>query len=246
LTAPVAVRTLVTAAAAGTPTQTVAGPSAAMADRVQSLIVKDATGAERVVPVDREVITVGRHPTCTIRLDSPYVSRQHARFELRPDGLMLEDLGGRNGTLLNGEPLAGRVPVMLSAGDIVTIADATIECLADAAADGTTRTLVRERAQPPPADLLRVDAQAYTVWIGDSQIQRPLSPQEFELLRYLYEHRDRVCTRQELGDAIWGTGNWDTNMLHRLVHRLKDKLEPNPEKPRYVQTVPWIGYRVTP
>ncbi len=57
-----------------------------------------------------------------------------------------------------------------------------------------------------------------------------------------YEHRDRVCTRQELGDAIWGAGNWDPNMLHRL----KEKVEPDPEKPRYVQTIPWVGYRVTP
>ncbi|MGH2353957.1 MAG: winged helix-turn-helix domain-containing protein, partial [Chloroflexota bacterium] len=59
-------------------------------------------------------------------------------------------------------------------------------------------------------------------------------------------HRDRVCVRQELGDAIWGAHNWDPNMLHRLVYRLKEKLEPNPERPRYVQTVPWVGYRLTP
>jgi DNA-binding response OmpR family regulator len=35
-------------------------------------------------------------------------------------------------------------------------------------------------------------------------------------------------------------------MLHRLVHRLKEKIEPTPEKTRYIQTVPWVGYRVTP
>ena len=52
-------------------------------------------------------------------------------------------------------------------------------------------------------------------------------------------------TRRELGDAIWGRDQWDPNMLHRLVHRLKEKIEPNPDKPRYVQTVPWVGYRLT-
>lgn len=84
------------------------------------------------------------------------------------------------------------------------------------------------------------------MWIGETKHERRLSAQEFHLLAYLYVHQDRVCTREELGDAIWGADRWDMNMLHRLVHRLKEKLEPNPERPRYVQTVPWIGYRLTP
>jgi hypothetical protein len=61
---------------------------------------------------------------------------------------------------------------------------------------------------------------------------------EFELVRYLYEHRERVCKGAELGDAVWGAQRWATSMLHKLVHRLKGKLEPDPEHPRYVQTVP--------
>ena len=35
-------------------------------------------------------------------------------------------------------------------------------------------------------------------------------------------------------------------MLHRLVSRLKEKVEPAPERPRYIQTVPWVSYRLTP
>jgi DNA-binding response OmpR family regulator len=96
------------------------------------------------------------------------------------------------------------------------------------------------------ADTLRVDANTYEVLVAGQPLARRLSAQEFQLLSYLFEHRQRVCTRQELGDAIWGRDRWDPNMLHRLVHRLKEKLEPTPDKPRYVQTVPWIGYRVTP
>lgn len=214
-----------------------------MGDKVQTLVVKDPSGRERVVPLDRDVITLGRDLSCTIRLDSPYVSRQHARIELHDGNLVLVDLGSRNGSLVNGARVEGSVG--LHAGDVVTIADTTIECLGEGPLDGTTRTFMAPKREPP-ADLLRVDAQAHQVWVGDSQHERRLSAQEFELLRYLYEHRDRVCTRQELGDAIWGAGNWDPNMLHRLVHRLKEKVEPNPEKPRYVQTVPWVGYRVTP
>jgi hypothetical protein len=216
-----------------------------MAETVQTLVVKEASGKERIVPLDRNVITIGRDPSSTIRLDSQFVSRRHARIELQDSAPVLVDLGSRNGSLLNGTRVEGSV--QLTAGDVIQIADVTIECLAEAAPDGTTRTFVPEKpAPPPPNDQLRVDAQAYEVWIGASQPEKRLSAQEFELLRYLYEHRDRVCTRQELGDAIWGPGNWDPNMLHRLVHRLKEKIEPTPDRPRYVQTVPWVGYRVTP
>ena len=64
-------------------------------------------------------------------------------------------------------------------------------------------------------------------------------------MRYLDAQGERVCKREELGDAIWGANNWDANILHRLVHRLREKLEPEPARPRYLHTVPGIGYRLT-
>lgn len=215
-----------------------------MSDPIRTILLKDAVGAERLIPFDQPVLTVGREPTCTIRVDSPYVSRQHARIELHDDQTMLVDLGSRNGSLLNGERVEGTVA--LAPGDVVTIADVTLECLAEEGLDGTTRTFASKRPITPVAlDLLVVDTQAYEVQIGGKTLKRRLSAQEFELLSHLYANRERVCQRQELGDAIWGGGNWDPNMLHRLVHRLKEKLEPIPEKPRYIQTIPWVGYRLT-
>jgi hypothetical protein len=209
---------------------------------IKTILIKDPTGTERSVTVEPEGLTIGREPTCSIRVESPYVSRQHARIEQRGDDVVLVDLGSRNGSLLNGDRVEGEAT--LRAGDVIAIADVTLECLAEEGMDGTTRTFAR-RAMAPPRDLLIVDVQAYDVTVGGKKLERRLSAQEFELLAHLYKNRERVCQRQELGDAIWGHGNWDPNMLHRLVHRLKEKLEPNPEKPRYVQTVPWVGYRLT-
>ena len=214
-----------------------------MTAEIKTILLKDASGTERLVPFDRPVITVGREATCSIRVDSPYVKRQHARFEMRDDGAVIVDLGSRNGSLLNGRRVEGTAP--LAPGDVITIADVTLRCLAESSDEGETRSFLTKPPDEPPPDLLRVDVPAYEVSIGTTKLERRLSAQEFELLSYLYANRERVCQRQELGDAIWGTGNWDPNMLHRLVHRLKEKLEPNPEKPRYIQTVPWVGYRLT-
>ena len=227
-----------------------------------SVVVRDASDVERVVAVSEAAeaampLTIGRDSECAVRIESPYVSRFHARIEWQDGAATLIDLGSRNGSLLNGTRVHGSV--RLSDGDVIAIGDATIRCRFGGALAEPTRTLVFHGATPEEAskveaataeaanaDTLRVDADTYEVFVGDQLLPRRLSAQEFQLLSLLFVHRHRVCTRQELGDAIWGRDMWDSNMLHRLVHRLKEKLEPNPGKPRYVQTVPWIGYRLTP
>jgi pSer/pThr/pTyr-binding forkhead associated (FHA) protein len=214
-----------------------------MPDQLHTLVVRDAA-VTRMVPLDRDIVTIGRAAECTIRLNSLYVSRQHARIERHGERRVLIDLGSRNGSELNGQRVDGAA--WLQPGDLVVIADATIECLAAPIPAGTTLPLAMRQPTATQPDLLRVDSQLHEVWLGDHALARRLSAQEFQLLAYLDQRRDRVCSRQELGDAVWGAGCWDLNMLHRLVHRLKEKLEPDPARPRYIQTVPQIGYRVTP
>lgn len=52
-------------------------------------------------------VHVGRHPDCELVLDLPSVSRQHAALSVSLDGVLIEDLRSRNGTLVNGVPLSG-------------------------------------------------------------------------------------------------------------------------------------------
>jgi DNA-binding response OmpR family regulator len=53
-----------------------------------------------------------------------------------------------------------------------------------------------------------------------------------------------VCERDQLGNAIWGADQWDLNMLHRLVHRLKEKIELRTDQPQFIVTVTGVGYRL--
>ena len=69
-------------------------------------------------------ILVGRAPSADMRLGDPRVSRLHARIEMREDGVYVEDLGSRNGTLLNGEFVQGSR--FLRVDDEVTIESASI------------------------------------------------------------------------------------------------------------------------
>jgi pSer/pThr/pTyr-binding forkhead associated (FHA) protein len=59
-----------------------------------------------------------------VRIDDPRVSRLHARIEMRDDGVYVEDLGSRNGTLVDGEPVAKSR--RLANGDEITIGTASI------------------------------------------------------------------------------------------------------------------------
>ncbi len=54
---------------------------------------------------------IGRDPACLITLDSPEVSRQHAKLTVTPDRCVLEDTGGKFGTLIDGRQIAGPVTV---------------------------------------------------------------------------------------------------------------------------------------
>jgi hypothetical protein len=63
---------------------------------------------------------LGRELDCVIRLEDPAASRRHARLDVAIEDVMLTDLGSRNGTFVNGEPL-GSAPRKLVPGDVVRI-----------------------------------------------------------------------------------------------------------------------------
>lgn len=67
--------------------------------------------------------TMGRSPSCEISLQDDKVSRRHARIVLEERGARIEDLGSRNGTLVNGQRIAGGVS--LAPGDQVQVGDTT-------------------------------------------------------------------------------------------------------------------------
>lgn len=71
-----------------------------------------------------------------------------------------------------------------------------------------------------------------------------LTPTEFRLLRYLASRPNRPVTREKLIEAVWGydpiLGGDRTVDVH--IHHLREKLEADPENPRWIQTVRGVGY----
>ena len=72
-----------------------------------------------------------------------------------------------------------------------------------------------------------------------------LTPKEFELLRYLMAHANKVVPHRELLQAVWGPDYGDqVDYLRVFVNQLRKKIETNPSSPTYLITEPWVGYRL--
>ena len=89
---------------------------------------------------------------------------------------------------------------------------------------------------------LRLDARTRTVEVRDAPVE--LTAKEFELLWFLARSPQQVFTREQLLDRVWGyefTGDASTVTVH--IRRLREKIEADPGKPRFIQTVWGVGYR---
>jgi len=88
---------------------------------------------------------------------------------------------------------------------------------------------------------LQVDLVRRLVKLGENEVK--LSPREYDILRTLVRHAGRVLTHQALLREVWG-GVADVQNLRVHVRQLRQKIEPDPELPRYMLTETGVGYRL--
>jgi DNA-binding winged helix-turn-helix (wHTH) protein len=102
----------------------------------------------------------------------------------------------------------------------------------------------------PVAMGLRVDKANHEVWVEGRRI--PLRGQGYDLLLYLYEHANQLCTRRELVEQVFGDKKYDEGdksqrtRLNTAIRRLREKVEHDPDNPRYLLSEPGAGYRLVP
>jgi two-component system response regulator RegX3 len=90
---------------------------------------------------------------------------------------------------------------------------------------------------------VRLDTERHVISINGDPVQFPLK--EFELLEYLMRNCDRVLTRTQIIDRVWGSDYvGDTKTLDVHIKRLRAKIEDDPANPIYIQTVRGLGYKM--
>ena len=112
---------------------------------------------------------------------------------------------------------------------------------------------VMQRTMPPseaPMDVyeigdVEVNFTTHEAFRGDEEIS--FTALEFDILRYLIQHKGRTVTRKQLLRDVWGI---DENIITRTIDRhmasVRKKIEPDPSAPTYIETVYGIGYRLSP
>ncbi|MEZ0396937.1 MAG: FHA domain-containing protein [Anaerolineales bacterium] len=187
--------------------------------------------------IDRPLL-IGREATCDVVVPDRQVSRFHARLVPSAEGVILEDLGSKNGTHRNGNLVEQQI--VLEDGDLLQIALAQqfIYLTSDA-----TMPL-------PEADLrpgrLRLDLRSRTVWIGPRQIDPPLSALQFRVLQVLVENQGQVIDRQRLIAEAWGeeqAAGVSDQALDALLRRLRDRIAALDPSHAYIVTVRGHGVR---
>lgn len=127
--------------------------------------------ADMRFPVRIGETLLGRSPYCSIVLEDARVSRQHAAIRLTSEGLSIQDLGSRNGTLVNGTALRG--PRCLQPGDVVQIGSQRLEI--ELAADPSTATR-RRLAETGDFTGAQFDPAPDTQQSAHAEIETPTEP----------------------------------------------------------------------
>ncbi len=193
--------------------------------------------------IGRELI-LGRDESCDIVIADRQVSRFHARLTPSSEGVLLEDLGSKNGTFRNGARLED--PVMLLDGDMILVS--LIQHFVFLSSDATIPLEAELLPEKPEAHWrLYLDTRSRRVWVRGVELVPPLSVPQFRLLQLLYEQQGEVVERSDLINYVWGEEEAvgvSEQAFDALVRRLRDRLSAMDPDHVYIITVRGHGLRL--
>ena len=181
---------------------------------------------------------IGRSPECNLVVADRQVSRRHARLRKGEVGHLLEDLGSKNGTHLNGVLIAE--PVALNDGDEIQVALAVK--LAYLGSEATVQL-----GQPSGEGRLWMDLLSHRVFVVGKELDPPLSAAQYKLLELLYRNANRVVSREEVISNVWldiEPEGVSEQSIDALVRRLRDRLAEADVDHTYVVTIRGHGFRM--
>lgn len=209
-----------------------------MSSEMPMLMMLEGPRPGKRVLVDEPELVIGRGDDCALVIPDRQVSRAHARIIQTGDEFLLEDLGSKNGTFVNGQELKG--PYALYDGDEIQIAWCCK--LAFVGADATAPVIFEEEEHG-----LRMDLESKRVWVAGLELEPPLSPAQYRLLELLYQDPGRVYSREDVVVAVWPDDDQEgisEQAIDALARRLRERLGEADANTQYVVTVRGHGFRL--
>ncbi|MBN1220097.1 MAG: FHA domain-containing protein [Anaerolineae bacterium] len=205
-----------------------------MPDDVAKLLIKGGVPGQvgQEIPLTQDVTTLGRAPTCQVVLGSDFASRRHAQIIRRDQVYWLKDLGSKNGTLLNNQPVMGEL--VLSDGAEIRIGEATFRFI----------DLIVTQTYPglAAAEQLRVETSTREVWVQGQKLTPRLSLKQFNLLNYLYLRAGEAVSKDEIITAVWSEAEAEAiydYQVDKMVSRVRERIGKE-----WIETVWGYGYRL--
>jgi len=197
--------------------------------------------------IDQDALVLGRDETCDIMIPERQISRQHVRFHRdENERYIIEDLDSKNGTWVNGHRLEGSRE--LSDGDEIHIA---LVVRLRFIGSGVTAPVTSDLPDVIPSasfkGRLRIDNDTRQVFVLDEELDPPLSLPQYRLLELLFLNNGRVCSRDEVVEAVWPEAMGDgvsEQAIDALVRRLRDRLSEADPDWQYIVTVRGHGFRL--
>jgi pSer/pThr/pTyr-binding forkhead associated (FHA) protein len=213
-----------------------------------------ADDAGKIFPVTRSGMVVGRRTpqhTPDIELADEAVSRRHLEIAIRGGKYYLQDLGSTNGTMLDGDRIMPNRYYQLNHNSTVGLGveggEAKVILLFKESE--TTNVLTGEKKKPDKAGTvalpwLNIDEKKKDAQVDGRDVK--LSRKEYDLLVYLNTNAGKICSRDEIIRAVWPDSQDPAAIsdatIDQLVHRLREKVEPEPSNPVRIISKKAFGY----
>lgn len=176
-------------------------------------------------------LTVGRSVAMDIVIEDPYVSRRHCVLALRDGVPWIDASQSLNGVRVRGSTVK---EARLEPDDVILIG-------------GTQLTVTRDRADArstllmPTGSTLRLRLSTHELLDASANVIATLTPLECSMLELLAARYPDAASHDDIGTALWGPGNYDRYLIHRLAQRLRDVLDDNHGM---LENVRGSGYRL--
>jgi hypothetical protein len=206
------------------------------------IVIHEGERAGQRWTIQNDSMLVGRGTECDLVLPERQVSRQHIRIRIEGETYYIEDLDSKNGTWVNGQQLKGER--LLKDGDEIQIALAVKMSFLESEA---TAPLSVDSPLSGASGRLRLDRDSRRVFIGDREIDPPLSLPQYRLLELLIDAHGGICTREQVIEAVWPEAVSDgvsEQAIDALVRRLRDRLAEVDTEHQYIVTVRGHGFRL--
>jgi hypothetical protein len=221
------------------------------------IIVKSGNAEDigKTFTLNKPVVVVGRLTSQNkpdIELNDEVVSRRHVEILQKDDKYWVKDLGSTNGTMLNDDRIiTGNLYELKHNSKIGLGLEGTSAHIILVFKESEGTSIIHQKEVPTGkhgkvllVTWLNIEEGKKEALIDGKQ--KKLSKKEYELLLFLYKNAGNVCSRDEIIEAVWPESKDPSAIsdatIDQLVHRLREKVEPEPAKPSRIISKKAFGY----